>query len=167
MSRTEFSPEHISVLNDNEIFVFGSNIEGQHMGGAARTACRYFGAEWGVGEGLRGHSYAIPTMGGSVESIRPYVDKFIDFCAGHPELRFLLTSVGCGIAGYRPAAIAPLFARALDMQNVLLPRSFAEVLLASGVQKPDWDADAAAAILAETFTGFEARQRAAALRREI
>ena len=84
----EFTPEFISELNDREIFVFGSNLQGMHGGGAARVAHRKFGAEWGVGIGLTGQTYAIPTMQGGVETIAPYVDEFIEFASNHKELKF-------------------------------------------------------------------------------
>lgn len=129
MSRTEFTPEKVfAPLAPNEIFVFGSNLAGHHGGGAARAACKYFGAVWGRGTGLQGNSYAIPTMQGGVETIRPYVDEFILFAKAYPQLRFLVTPVGCGVAGFRPAEIAPLFREALDLENVILPRPFVEIL---------------------------------------
>ncbi len=78
-----FTPEMITSLALNEIFVFGSNLAGAHAGGAARVAHRYFGAEWGKGVGLTGRSYAIPTMQGGVSTIQPYVDQFIAFVANH------------------------------------------------------------------------------------
>ena len=87
-----------------------------------------FGAEWGVGVGLTGQSYAIPTMQGGVETIAPYVDDFIAFAAEHPDLTFLVTPIGCGIAGFTPEEIAPLFVKALDVPNVLLPRVFVDIL---------------------------------------
>ena len=102
------APDRIAELRDDEIFVFGSNLAGMHAGGAARIACRCFGAVWGQGVGLQGQSYAIPTMQGGVETIRPYVDEFIDFARRHPHLKFLVTEIGCGIAGFTPDEIAPL-----------------------------------------------------------
>ena len=87
-----------------------------------------FGAIWGQGVGLQGRSYAIPTMHGGVESIRPYVDEFITFAQEHPEMTFLVTRIGCGIAGFTDEQIAPLFISALEMENVVLPRTFVNVL---------------------------------------
>lgn len=124
------SSDRIEELGRDEIFVFGSNLQGQHGGGAARTAYRKFGAVWGQGVGLQGRSYAIPTMQGGVETIRPYVDEFIDFAESHPQLRFLVTEIGCGIAGFGVEQIAPLFARAVSVENIWLPRRFWEVLAA-------------------------------------
>jgi len=86
------------------------------------------GTVWGQGVGLQGQSYAIPTMQGGVETIEPYVDGFIEFARMHPELRFLVTRIGCGIAGFRPEEIAPLFAEALEMENVILPEDFVILL---------------------------------------
>ena len=126
--KQKFTPEFITKLQPNEIFVFGSNLQGMHAGGAARVAYNKFGAVWGNGVGLQGQSYAIPTMHGGVEAIRPYTDEFIKFAAQHPELTFLVTRIGCGIAGFADKEIAPLFASALDAPNVILPQSFVEIL---------------------------------------
>lgn len=122
------APDRIAELRDDEIFVFGSNLAGMHAGGAARIACRCFGAVWGQGVGLQGRSYAIPTMQGGVETIRPYVDEFIDFARRHPHLKFLVTEIGCGIAGFTPEEIAPLFAAAVSVENIWLPARFWKVL---------------------------------------
>lgn len=120
----EYTPENISSLNPNEIFVFGSNLAGSHGGGAARVALRKFGAKMGQGVGLQGQSYAIPTMQGGVETIKPYVDQFITFAKAHPELKFYVTRIGCGIAGFKDEEIAPLFQAALGETNIILPKSF-------------------------------------------
>lgn len=116
----------ISELKENEIFVFGSNLAGMHGGGAAHAAVLRFGAVWGQGVGLQGRSYAIPTMQGGVETIKPYVDEFIEFAKNHKELKFLVTRIGCGIAGFRDEQIAPLFRAALDASNVILPMEFVQ-----------------------------------------
>lgn len=86
--KNRITPERISHLNANEIFVFGSNLSGSHGGGAARTAVEKFGAIWGQGVGLQGQCYAIPTMQGGVETIKPYVDEFIAFAQQHQEFDF-------------------------------------------------------------------------------
>lgn len=125
---TKYTPEHITSLAHNEIFVFGSNLAGRHGGGAAYAAYKKFGAVWGQGVGLFGQSYAIPTMQGGVDTIRPYVDEFIQFAKARPELTFYVTRIGCGIAGFRDADIAPLFAAALALPNVILPRTFVDHL---------------------------------------
>ncbi|MBO7570522.1 MAG: hypothetical protein J6T48_00030 [Bacteroidales bacterium] len=118
------TPDFIRSLAPNEIFVFGSNLAGMHGGGAARMAMDKFGAVWGQGVGLQGQSYAIPTMHGGVETIKPYVDEFIEFAKQHPEYKFLVTRIGCGIAGFADEEIAPLFKEAQQLENVWLPESF-------------------------------------------
>ena len=118
------TPDHINTLGPNEIFVFGSNLAGRHAGGAARLAVDCFGAIMGQGVGLQGQSYAIPTMQGGVNTIQPYVDEFLRFADCHPEMTFLVTRIGCGIAGFTPAEIAPLFAAATSLPNVHLPLDF-------------------------------------------
>ena len=128
MYNREFTPERITELNPNEIFVFGSNLAGSHGGGAALLAYNRFGAIWGQGVGLQGQSYGIPTMQGGVETIKPYVDEFIEFAKQHPEFKFLVTRIGCGIAGFRDEEIAPLFNDAIDVENVILPKDFVDVL---------------------------------------
>lgn len=128
MESLEFTPNLIKSLNENEIFVFGSNLQGMHGGGAARVAHNFFGAEWGVGVGLTGQTYAIPTMQGGVETIAPYVDDFIEYAHNHRELKFYVTRIGCGIAGFRDEDIAPLFKNALEEENIILPRSFYNIL---------------------------------------
>ena len=125
MYTREYTPERISELKPNEIFVFGSNLAGSHGGGAARVAYNRFGAVWGQGVGLQGQSYAIPTMQGGVETIKPYVDEFIAFAEQHPEYKFLVTRIGCGIAGFTDEEIAPLFEHAIDVENIILPEEFA------------------------------------------
>lgn len=122
------TPSMVKVLEKNEIFVFGSNAEGMHLGGAARVAYDKFGAEWGNGEGLQGQSYALPTMEGE-ESTQAAVDRFIECAKKHPELKFWVTPVGCGIAGYTPQQIAPMFKEATSLENVYLPVSFWKILL--------------------------------------
>lgn len=123
-----YTPAKITTLAANEIFVFGSNLEGSHGGGAARVAYNYFGAVWGEGVGLHGQTYAIPTMQGGVETIKPYVDEFIRFAQRNGNLTFLVTRIGCSIAGFRDAEIAPLFKDALYADNVILPKEFVECL---------------------------------------
>lgn len=124
MYNRPFTPDNIFDLKPNEIFVFGSNLAGSHGGGAARLAYNRFGAIWGQGVGLQGQSYGIPTMHGGVEAIKPYVDEFIEFAKQHPEYQFLVTKIGCGIAGFTTDEIAPLFQKAIDVENIILPESF-------------------------------------------
>lgn len=124
----KISPANIKELSNCEIFVFGSNLEGQHYGGAARTAYEKFGAEWGVGEGPTGRCYAIPTMHGGIKEIKPYADRFLQYAKEHPMNRFLVTRVGCGIAGFKDEEIAPLFLEAIRIPNVALPIEWIKAL---------------------------------------
>ena len=124
MYNREFTPERISELKPNEVFVFGSNLAGMHGGGAAWIAYERFGAIMGQGVGLQGQSYAIPTMQGGVETIKPYVDQFITYAKAHPEYKFFVTKIGCGIAGFSVEEIAPLFYHAIDCENIILPKEF-------------------------------------------
>lgn len=130
MDHLRYTPDNISSLGEDEIFVFGSNLAGNHAGGAARVALERFGAVMGRGVGIQGRSYAIPTMQGGVESIRPYVDDFFELAEEWDQNTFLVTRIGCGIAGFTDEEIAPLFDRALDMYNVILPESFVRILRA-------------------------------------
>lgn len=119
----------IEKLEPHEVFVFGSNLAGMHGGGAAALALKW-GAVMGQWTGLHGQTYAIPTMQGGVETIKPYVDKFISFARNHHELKFLVTEIGCGIAGFRAEQIAPLFKTVIehDIENIYLPASFYKAL---------------------------------------
>ena len=121
MEKKRTTPEFITELQPNEIFVFGSNLRGMHGGGAAYIAYRKFGAVMGQGVGLQGQSYAIPTMQGGVETIKPYVDEFIAFAKAHQNMTFLVTRIGCGIAGFTDEEIAPLFEEARNIDNIVLP----------------------------------------------
>jgi hypothetical protein len=119
------------MIEPNAIFVFGSNLAGKHGAGAAWQAFRHYGAVRGIGEGLQGRSYAIPTKDEyliklPLPAIASHVRRFLIFAQIHPELQFWLTPIGCGLAGYRPPQIAPMFAAA--PVNVQLPDSFAIVL---------------------------------------
>lgn len=124
----EYTPDRIAMLGPNDIFVFGSNLQGRHAGGAARVALNRFGAILGQGVGLQGNCYAIPTMQGGVETIKPYVDEFIDFAKTRPELTFYVTKIGCGIAGFTFEEIAPLFHEAIGISNIRLPKEFVEII---------------------------------------
>lgn len=118
------TPEVVTELSRCEIFVFGSNLEGQHYGGAARTAYEKFGAKWGVGDGPTGRCYAMLTMFKNIEDIRPYAEKFIDYAKAHPQNRFLLTRVGCGIAGFDDIDMAELFQDCMDVPNITYPKEW-------------------------------------------
>lgn len=128
MSGLKYTPDHIEMLEPDDIFVFGSNLAGRHDGGAARVAYDKFGAVYGQGVGLQGQSYAIPTMQGGIDTIKPYVDDFIDFAYECDQNTFYVTRIGCGIAGFSDEEIAPLFDKALDLYNVRLPESFVRII---------------------------------------
>lgn len=142
--KNKFIPKVINTLNKNEVFVFGSNIQGEHVGGAALFAAKTFGAENGKGFGLQGQSYAIPTCVRltdrtadirytapfeNVEQIKPFVAAFINDAARFNNLTFYVTKIGCGIAGFKVSEIAELFRPCLEMENVVLPKEFVEHLL--------------------------------------
>lgn len=124
----KYTPDNITSLGHREIFVFGSNLAGHHAGGAARVALNRFGAVWGQGEGLQGNSYAIPTMQGGIESITPYIERFIEFAEYEKALTFYVTKIGCGIAGFEIDDIAPLFRNAYNLPNVILPIEFVDYI---------------------------------------
>lgn len=128
-NKPQSTPHFIQTLEPDEVFVFGSNLEGNHGGGAARVAHSKFGAVMGQGVGMQGQSYGIPTMQGGVETIVPYVDEFILFAKQSLETYFYVTRIGCGIAGFRDEEIAPLFRDALGLDNVCLPQSFIDLLV--------------------------------------
>lgn len=125
----------------SEIFVFGSNTEGRHGAGAAKAAREQHGAIYGRGEGLQGQSYAIPTKGTRLDApgrlktlpldaIAAHVATFIRFAESRPDLTFRLTPIGCGLAGYKPYQIAPMFARAPS--NIVMPDEFESITLGEG-----------------------------------
>lgn len=124
----KFTPDFITELGPKDIFVFGSNLAGAHGGGAAKLAHQNFGAIMGQGVGLQGNSYGIPTMQGGIETIKPYVDQFIEFAKSHPELTFYVTKIGCGIAGFKENEIAPLFKEAVRISNIRLPEDFVKII---------------------------------------
>jgi hypothetical protein len=122
------TPENITELRPGQIFVFGSNEAGRHGAGAARQAIR-FGAVWGCGTGLCGRTYALPTKDAHLRplplgTIDLYIGQLVDCARSHPELQFLVTAIGCGLAGFTPQQIAPLFLSRTLPGNISLPRSF-------------------------------------------
>lgn len=131
------SPKYIHNLRENEIFVFGSNLKGIHGAGAALQARKYWGAIIGVGEGLMGRSYAIPTKDENLkplplEEIKWKVKEFLKYASNNRQYNFLVTEIGCGLAAYEPKEIAPLFKDAIRFEfyypNVYLPESFIKVI---------------------------------------
>ena len=127
------SEKHIDKLEDDEVFVFGSNTEGMHAGGAARMAMNW-GGIYGKAFGLQGKTFAIPTIDYtrsgkmSIDEIKKYVDEFLDFTIKNKDKKFLVTEIGCGIAGFKVSEIAPLFRKALEYSNVYLPERFINYL---------------------------------------
>lgn len=123
------TPKWIKKVGPNEIFVFGSNLSGIHGAGAAKQAME-FGAIWGKKSGIQGNSYAIPTKDESVRhalkisEIKVYVDEFVEFAKNNPNLIFYVTEIGCGLAGFKPVQIRPLFENAKELSNVYLPERF-------------------------------------------
>lgn len=129
--RFDYTPEYINEIMDNEIFVFGSNLSGIHGAGAAKIAVDNFGAVYGKGIGMYGNSYAIPTKDENVmtlplSKIEVYVNDFIKFAEQNPKYNFIVTKIGCGLAGFLVRNIAPLFKDALDMKNIILPKEFVD-----------------------------------------
>lgn len=135
LENLKYTPDNITHLDEDEVFVFGSNLQGMHCGGAARTAVQKFGAIMGQGEGMQGQSYAIPTMQGGVETIKPYVDRFIELASEWDQTTFYVTCIGCGIAGFTDEEIAPLFDKAFDLYNVRLPESFVKIIVRNREKK--------------------------------
>ena len=125
--------ENITKLEENQIFVFGSNLSGRHGKGAAKTALGW-GAKWGQAKGLQGRTYGIPTKDASIRrtlsivEIKPFVDEFIEFAKTNQNMIFLVTEIGCGLAGLKPKQIAPLFSECKELSNVYLPSRFWHVL---------------------------------------
>ncbi len=124
VDKERVAPDFIKDLDDNEIFVFGSNTLGHHSGGAALYAKEHFGAEEGKPQGRQGQSYAIPTDGNTLEELEEAVMRFTKYVVMHPQNKFMLTAVGCGAAGYSVKQIAPLFQKAYSFGNVYVPADF-------------------------------------------
>lgn len=133
MDNTRITPERIVGLKDNEIFVFGSNLSGIHGAGAAKFALN-FGARYGTPNGIQGQTYAIPTKSIGIkrtltlQEIKPYVDEFIHFAIENKNVIFLVTEIGCGLAGIKVEDMAPLFKKAVGIKNVYLPQRFWNIL---------------------------------------
>ena len=127
--QTRTTPKDIKKLKKNEIFVFGSNAEGNHAGGAAAYAAKHFKAKEGIARGFTGNCYAIDTMSG-IDVIIEQITPFIHAAQAKPNKTFLVTELGCGIAGFKPEQIAPLFKDAIAVENIYLPESFWIILKA-------------------------------------
>lgn len=121
----KFTPDNITMLEENQIFVFGSNTAGIHGAGAARFAYEKFGAVYGVGEGLTGQSYAFPTLDNYLKQrtsaqLRMSILELYVCAEDHPNLEFLLTKVGCGLGGYSEEYMKSLFALRCPV-NIIKP----------------------------------------------
>jgi hypothetical protein len=130
-SKQQYTQENIKSLKPGEIFVFGSNLSGIHGSGSARMAYEKFGAKYGVGVGMTGHAYALPTKDEeintlSISRIKKYVNDLHTFVLNHPKNHFIITRVGCGKAGYTDKDIGPLFKNFVGLPNVSLPKSFVD-----------------------------------------
>nr|WP_174505439.1 hypothetical protein [Acinetobacter sp. Marseille-Q1620] len=117
----------IKSLPEDTVFVFGSNMAGTHAGGAAKMAVEHFGAVKGVGRGWAGQSFAIPTMNEHLQQmplsqIQHYIEDFKIYTKNHPKMKYFITSIGCGVAGYKTEEIAPMF-KGIS-HNVIFPISF-------------------------------------------
>lgn len=136
------TPEDIFDLEVNEIFVFGSNMNGAHIGGAALIAYENFEATWGESEGLTGRSYAIPTLDENMEKVsenalEASIDKFIDFVLNNQQLTFYLTKIGCGIAGWNIEDVKRIFWKVIEdykpetecslPSNLIIPKEFKKI----------------------------------------
>ena len=127
-----FTPDNIQELKENQIFVFGSNMNGNHAGGAARLAVEKFGAIMGQAEGIQGQSYAIPTLDEDMEKVTEedlinYLGNLRHFANEHPEKEFLLTAIGTGIAGFDTNYMAYMVLRANLPGNVTIPEEFSKI----------------------------------------
>ncbi|MBQ9203007.1 MAG: hypothetical protein IJ155_02065 [Prevotella sp.] len=138
-----YTPEFVESLKDGQVFVFGSNLIGNHSGGASLVAMQRFGAVWGQAEGPQGQCYAIPVdiRGEAVENVSAYmkrhIDKFLAYAKAHSELFFIVIRVGCGNAGFDEEFVALFFKEAMTMDNVSLPKSFIEILKRGETGKKD------------------------------
>lgn len=138
-----YTPELVENLQEGQVFVFGSNLIGNHSGGASSVAMQRFGAVWGQAEGPQGQCYAIPVdiRGEAIENVSAYmkrhIDKFLAYAKAHPEQFFLVVRIGCGNAGFDEEYVAPFFKEALTMKNISLPKSFVEILKESETFKKD------------------------------
>lgn len=120
------TPIHITTLSDNQVFVFGSNLAGRHGKGAALQAIK-FGAKYGKGFGHFGRTFAIPTKDQNLKTlplskIEKYIKVFLIYAKSKPELEFIITKIGCGLAGYSVEDIKPFFKK--SSKNLILPKEF-------------------------------------------
>lgn len=130
----EYTPENIESLKENEIFVFGSNLAGLHIGGAAYVAYTKFGAIYGQGTGMQGQSYAIPTLNKYFIRLLPHVirkhlSRLFKFANTNHHLTFYITKIGCGIAGFTLEEISNIFKSFKKIPcNIILPKEFVDII---------------------------------------
>lgn len=123
------TPSKIDRLKTRYVYVFGTNLEGLHVGREAQLAVSHFGAEYGIGVGSQGKTYAIPTMQGNIKTVEPYIKNFVKYAKQHPEQRFYVTYVGCGISGFDLDDMGRLSYSAKDVENVFLPQKFLDEIV--------------------------------------
>ena len=128
---TKYTPENITQLAPNQVFTFGANTKGVHGAGAAKLALKKFGAKMGIGRGLQGQSYALPTKDFDFETLPLFdivknIKEFVDFATKNPQYEFMTTLIACGLAGYTPEQIGPMFGKLSIPPNVILPIEFAK-----------------------------------------
>jgi hypothetical protein len=132
MNKTiKYTPENIQSLEPNQIICFGANEAGRHGAGLAKLAKNKFGARYGVGRGLQGNSYALPTKDFEINTLPLYdieqnIKEFLDFAGENPHYEFYMTLIGCGLANYTPDQIGPLFGKFPIPSNVILPLQFTQ-----------------------------------------
>lgn len=132
MYNRRYTPDRISDLKENEIFVFGCRRSGRHQEGAAAYALNHFGAIYGQSNGIQGRAYAIATAGVDLTEISESVNKFLEYAKMHSNLHFLVTPIGCGLGGWDVEEIAPLFREAISIENIILPKDFVTYITAEG-----------------------------------
>lgn len=131
MLRERCTPEIITELKENEVFVFGSKPDGNHKSGAAKIAVEKFGARQGLGEGFCGQSYAIPVHKYHTHKMDKAVKSFVGYAMTHSDKAFYVLPVGCGSAGIDIRVVSEMFSKAMDYDNIYLPRQFVNSLISN------------------------------------
>lgn len=131
MLRERCTPEIITELKENEVFVFGSKPDGNHKSGAAKIAVEKFGARQGLGEGFCGQSYAIPVHKYHTHKMDKAVKSFVGYAKTHSDKAFYVLPVGCGSAGIDIRVVSEMFSKAMDYDNIYLPRQFVISLISN------------------------------------
>lgn len=131
MLRERCTPEIITELKENEVIVFGSKPDGNHKSGAAKIAFEKFGAQQGLGEGISGQSYAIPVHKYHTHKMDKAVKSFVGYAKTHADKIFYVLPVGCGSAGIDIRVVSEMFSKAMDYDNIYLPRPFINSLISN------------------------------------